>query len=367
MATRPDFATTGSALTTRIPAPANGLPFEDETRSQLDPDGSQWPVLVTGAGGFVGGHIARHLAASGHFVRGLTRRNPKVEEGDPRIDWIVGDLSDPAVRRVALRRVRGVIHAAGWVSLGPDPLGTSRTVNVELTSHLLAEAAAAGVERFVYTSTLYTLAAGTANDPADEFTQWNLERVDSPYTRTKREAERLVLEASRPRFSTVALCPGMVLRRKPRRYARLRRRPGSSRLILGLTSRLPLRAEFRSSIAVRWQNGLHRRRAKFVFVSGGEGERYAVVGPYLSYGELAAIVASIAGRPRRLIRISDRLEPLVISAATGVGPFVRWWWPDVSSQLAAGGFLRLHVRGDRANACFGLEHPPAVESIARSL
>jgi dihydroflavonol-4-reductase len=251
-----------------------------------------------------------------------------------------------------------VIHAAGWVSLGPDPLGTSRTVNVDLTSQLLAEAAAAGVERFVYTSTLYTLAAGTANDPADEFTQWNLERVDSPYTRTKREAERLVLEASRPRFSTVALCPGMV--HGPRDT-----KPTSTRIV---------KAYSRSHVAIAPPGGIpivdsrtlalaHRR----ALISGGEGERYAVVGPYLSYAELAAIVASIAGRPRRLIRISDRLEPLVISAASGIGPLVRWWWPDVSSQLAAGGFLRLHVRGDRANACFGLEHPPAVESIARSL
>ena len=37
------------------------------------------------------------------------------------------------------------------------------------------------------------------------------------------------------------------------------------------------------------------------------------------------------------------------------------------NALVAGGFLRLHVRGRRADACFGLDHPPAVESIARSL
>jgi hypothetical protein len=65
--------------------------------------------------------------------------------------------------------------------------------------------------------------------------------------------------------------------------------------------------------------------------------------------------------------LGDRLEPVIVSAAGWWGPLARTWWPDVSRQLAAGGFLRFYIRGDRANACFGLEHPPAVDSIARSL
>jgi hypothetical protein len=57
----------------------------------------------------------------------------------------------------------------------------------------------------------------------------------------------------------------------------------------------------------------------------------------------------------------------VVAAAAWTGPLLRYWWPDVSPQLAAAGFLRLYIRGDRADRCFGLEHPPAVDSIARSL
>jgi dihydroflavonol-4-reductase len=237
-------------------------------------------------------------------------------------------------------------------------MGMSHEVNVELTSRLLADAAREGVERFIFTSTLYTLAAGTPERPADEFTPWNLERVDSPYTRSKRLAEELVLEASRPRFSTIALCPGMV--HGPRDT-----KPTSTKIV---------KAYSRTDVAVAPPGGIpivdagivalaHRR----ALTAGGDGERYAVVGPYLSYGELAAIVSSIAGRPRRLIALSDRLEPLLVAAAAGLGPLARRWWPDLSSQLAAGGFLKLHVRGDRADACFGLVHPPAIDSISRSL
>jgi dihydroflavonol-4-reductase len=281
-----------------------------------------------------------------------------VEAGDPFVEWALGDLLDPQFRRQVLRGIRGVIHTAGWVSLGPDRLGLSHAINVELTRQLLADAAALGVERFVYTSTLYTLSAGTRDQPADEFTPWNLECVDSPYTRSKRLAEQLVLQASRSRFSTIALCPGMV--HGPRDT-----KPTSTKIV---------KAYARAIVAVAPPGGIpivdssivalaHRR----ALVAGGDCERYAVVGPYLSYCELAAIVASIVGRPRRLIPISDRLKPLFVSAATGFGPLMRWWWPDISSQLAEGGFLELHVRGDRAETCFGLHHPPAVDSIARSL
>ena len=176
-----------------------------------EPDPADWPVLVTGAGGFVGGHVARAFAGAGHRVRGLTRRPPDVEPGDPMIEWHVGDLRDVEALRRALEGVRAVVHAAGWVSLGLDPDGLSHALNVDATARLLAEAPSAGVARFIYTSTLYTLAAGTPEAPADEFAGWNLARVNSPYTRTKREAERLVLEADGRGLSTIALCPGMVM------------------------------------------------------------------------------------------------------------------------------------------------------------
>jgi dihydroflavonol-4-reductase len=315
-------------------------------------------VLVTGAGGFVGGHVARGLASAGHAVRGLARRPPEVEPDDPPIEWVIGDLRDADIRRRALVGVRGVIHTASWVSLGPDRHGLSHSVNVESTAQLLADAARAAVERFVYTSSLYTLAAGTKDAFADEFTPWNLEPLDSFYTRTKRQAERLVLSASRAGFSTIAICPGMVL--GPRDH-----KPTSTQIVKAY-SRAPVAIAPRGGIPIV-DAGLLALAHRRALIAGEPGERYAVAGPYVSYSELAAMVASISGRPRWTIPLPARVEPLLALAAEWLGPLARRWWPDVSRQLVAAGFLPLYVRGDRADACFGLKHPPALESIAKSL
>jgi dihydroflavonol-4-reductase len=320
------------------------------------PDPSAWPVLVTGAGGFIGGHIARLLAASGHRVVGLSRRPPRLEPGDPAIAWRIGDLLDRSVRRSALRGVRGVVHAAGWVSLGSDQAGEARAVNVGGTRDLWDDAAAAGVERFLYTSTLHTLAAGTAEDPADERTPWNLGTVDAPYSRTKREAERLVTGGS-GRMQGLVICPGMAI--GPRDY-----KPTSTRLLLTMAG-TPLAILPRGGIPVVDASVLASAH-RAALTAGEPGTRYAVVGPYLSYREMARLVARVARWPRWVVPIPDLAErPLV-----GLGRAIDRWRRgrgDVSGAAVAGGFLRLHVRGDRADAAFGLQHPPPIRSICAAL
>ena len=328
----------------------------DLAPSPLDPDPEGWPVLVTGAGGFVGGHIARRLAEAGHSVRGLARKPPPERPGDPAVEWIIGDLRDPVTRRLGVDGVRGVIHTAAWVSLGRDHHGVSRAVNVDATRRLLDDAIAAGAQRFVLTSTLHTLAAGTPEAPADEDAPWNLLCVESPYSRTKREAEGFVRAASGDGFTTIVLCPGMVL--GPRDL-----KPTSTLLVRTMAKhRVVFTPGGGIPIVDASVVALAHRRA---LILGESGTRYAIVGEYLSYQDLARLTAEVAGRPRMILGLPDLLErPMTATAdlLTRLGLTL-----ELSGPTVAGGFLRLHVTGARADRCFGLVHPPAVDSIRSAL
>jgi dihydroflavonol-4-reductase len=280
------------------------------------------------------------------------RGRPTILPGDPEIEWLCGDLREPAVRRQAVAGVRGVIHAAAWVSLGRDPRGLSQSINVEATRCLLEDAQRAGVERFVLSSTIHTVAAGIPGAPADETSEWNLSCVDSPYARSKRQIEAHVRQANQDAFTTIVLCLGMVVGpRDPK--------PTSTRLLRTL-ARSPVVLLPRGGIpivdaAVAAQ--AHRR----ALVAGQPGERYAVVGPYLSYRELAGLVAQVAGLPRMIIPLPSGLQwPL--KAAAGLVDLISPH-AELSRSTVAGGFLSLHVSGRRADECFGLEHPMARQTV----
>jgi len=146
------------------------------------------PVLVTGASGFVGWHVASLLTERGHKVRALVRPNSQVPGLD--VERVEGDLRDPASLHKAANGCEVLYHIAAdyrlW-SKHPEDLYQS---NVDGTRNMLAAAQAAGVERVVYTSTV-----GCIGMPdGDEQTPVSIVDMTGAYKRSKFMAEQVALE-----------------------------------------------------------------------------------------------------------------------------------------------------------------------------
>lgn len=163
-------------------------------------------VFVTGGSGFIGGHILEGLAAE-HALRAMARSEGSAAAVRRWGAEPVGcSLDDVTAEHLA--GCDAVVHAAASVEdWGPDE--HYERVNVAGTARVLAAAKAAGVRRFVLISTNAVLFDGGPMLDVDE-SRPIPSRAPFAYARTKAAAERLVLEAAAPGFSTVALRPCFV-------------------------------------------------------------------------------------------------------------------------------------------------------------
>jgi uncharacterized protein YbjT (DUF2867 family) len=106
-------------------------------------------IALTGATGFVGGHVLRRLVEDGQTVRALTRRPMDPRDG---VTWVNGDLADSDALARLVDGATSLIHIAGVLN-APDEAGFEAG-NVAGTAAVLAAAAGGGLGRFVHVSSL---------------------------------------------------------------------------------------------------------------------------------------------------------------------------------------------------------------------
>lgn len=168
--------------------------------------------LVTGATGFLGRHLGRHLRQRGRSFRALVRPGTDLRRIPAEVDEVVwGDLDDLGSVERALRGVEWVFHTAARVS-GRGSRALFENANVRGTEALLAAAERAGVQRFLHVGSAGIYGADAARGPITEATQVDPQiEMRGDYAWSKAEADRRVQAfAARGSLPIVIVRPGLL-------------------------------------------------------------------------------------------------------------------------------------------------------------
>lgn len=150
-------------------------------------NGANRRILVTGAGGFVGRALTAALDDAGLDWTAATRQ-PSPALGDRQI--VVGNIGAKTDWRAALQGIDCVVHLAARTHVlderSSDPLTAYRSINLFGTTTLARQAAAAGVRRLVFLSSIKVNGEATTARP---YTEDDTPRPEDAYGISKLEAE----------------------------------------------------------------------------------------------------------------------------------------------------------------------------------
>ena len=271
------------------------------------------PVLVTGAGGFIGSHLAEALVRAGAKVRAVVHYNSRNDWGQlerlapellAELEVLAGDVRDPFFVQRAAAGVDTVFHLAALIPIPYSYLAPLEFVqtNVEGTLNVLEAARRHGTRRVLHTSTSETY--GTAvYTPIDEKHPL---QGQSPYSASKIGADKLAESYFRS-FGTPVVTVRPFNTYGPRQSARAFLPTVLSQALSGDTVRVG------SLDPVRDMNYVADTVAGFVAAAGAPGVEGLTVnlgsGRGVSMRELLELAVRAAGREVRVEQEEQRVRP----------------------------------------------------------
>src|SRR3954447_22041344 len=258
--------------------------------------GAALTACVTGATGFVGGHVARLLSERGDEVRVTYRDSARLSRlGGVDVDPVKADVLDRGAMRRAVRGCEVVFHSAGYVNSRP----AERVWRINaLSPRVVVEAAAAeGVRRVVLTSTVAAIGTAPGDEVADETHVYRAGGAGMTYADSKHEGELEALAAgARHGVEVVVVNPSYVLGVPVERG-----NPGetSTRTVANyLLGRLPAVVDGATNVVdVEDVAAGHLLAAE----SGRPGERYVLGGYNIAWGDLIDRIAARSGDRHPLV------------------------------------------------------------------
>lgn len=267
-------------------------------------------VLLTGANGFLGGHLCRELLQRGYAVRAFVRpgSDNRALSGLPLDIWH-GDLREVANVRAATYGCDYVIHAGALAQVNPARSRTVVDVNLGGTTAVIQAALESTIDRLVFVGTANVFGFGPKHKPGDETVPYMGKPYGLDYMDSKRAATNRVVEAVRQDgLPAVLVHPTFMI--GPLDY-----KITSNALLLALYKRQV------AGIPMGGKNYVHVADVATATVNaltmGNIGESYILGHENLSYREFFSLVANIIHVRQPAVLIPPWLASLI-------GRFSEW-------------------------------------------
>ena len=279
-------------------------------------------VTLTGATGFVGGHVLRRLVESGHEVRALVRDANKLERAlalhgldGADVVPVVGDILEPGTVAVALEGADACVHAAAFTSLAEAEMHQAVGVNAPGARNVLDAAVAAGCDPVVHVSTMSVVfpPAGerlSAHDP--------VQGGGAPYNASKADADRHARSLQEAGHPVVIVYPAGVTGPDD-----LGSNVMETVLQQTLSSPVFLTSDTGGSLLVDVRDVA---AALCALLRPGKGpSSYMMGGTFLSWDDYAAVVEEVTGVVRPPVHLgraelAQAFEPEVVELMLGIVP-----------------------------------------------
>jgi nucleoside-diphosphate-sugar epimerase len=255
--------------------------------------------FLTGISGFIGLNLAKALAAGGHKVNAIIRREVSTDLSDiPGLQLFKGDLQDINAMKQAMQGCEAVFHLAAYARPWSKDPGIFHRVNVEGAVNVFNAALESGVKKVVFTSSAATMSPSEGNKPSDESTPRKIPLFNA-YEVTKTEAENQAREFCSKGLPVVIVNPSRVYGPGP-----INPSNSITRMIAGYHKGT-------------WRiiPGDGKMTGNYVFIDdvvyghmmaaqkGRPGERYILGGENLTFDEFFQVLAKLTGKPRRMVHL----------------------------------------------------------------
>ena len=181
-------------------------------------------ILITGATGLVGSHLALHLLESGEKIRAIYRNEAGIEKIKAlfelydkayffsQIVWLPADIIDIPSLEAVFQDVDSVYHCAAAISFDPKDEEKLRKTNIEGTANIVNFCLAKNIKKLCYVSSIATLGDLKEHEQiVTEGTEWNPEKPHSDYAISKYGAEMEIWRGFQEGLEVVVVNPGVIL------------------------------------------------------------------------------------------------------------------------------------------------------------